>query len=139
MHTIDIDFDVFKVLTSRRETEAVTYNDVLRRVLDLDNKAPSPSSPPAGMDQAKTSDSGGWVAKGVTFPAGTEFRASYKGQSYYGSVEAGALVVQGKRFESPSAAAGSITGNPVNGWLFWECRLPGKAGWQAMKSLRKAK
>ena len=33
--TIEIDFDVFKELTNRRKTENVSYNDVLRELLNL--------------------------------------------------------------------------------------------------------
>ena len=35
MHTIEIDFDVFKKLTAMRETETMAYNDVLRKMLGL--------------------------------------------------------------------------------------------------------
>ena len=133
MTTIDIDFDVFKALTLRRSSEEVSYNDVLRELLGLGLKSASP--PAAGQASAD----GDWVAKGVRFPNGTEFRAIYKGQTYYGKVEAGAFVVEGKRYRSPSPAGVAITGNPVNGWVFWECRLPGKSSWQMIKLLRKEK
>src|SRR5258706_2324004 len=119
-----------------REMESVTYNDVLRRLLGLSSSSLSSSngsSPPFEIHPT----SGSWTTKGVTFPAGTEFRASYKGETIYGRVEASALAVNGKRFDSPSAAAVAITGNPVNGWVFWECKQPGKASWQIIKSLRK--
>jgi hypothetical protein len=131
MMNIEIDFDVFKELTSRRATESVTYNDVLRQLLGLNPSKTSVSSPNI------ESIAGSWTTKGVTFPAGTEFRANYKGKTILGKVEAGYLVVNGNRFDSPSAAAVSITNNMVNGWIFWECRLPGKSSWQIMKTLRK--
>ena len=35
MHTIEIEFDVFKALTNLRESETVTYNEVIRRLLNL--------------------------------------------------------------------------------------------------------
>lgn len=132
MRTIDIDFDVFKALTASRQSEEVTYNDVLRDLLRL-----PPKRPDAGSGIADNAVNGAWVSKGVHFPAGTEFRANYKGVSYLGKVDAGALVVNNKRFDSPSAAAVAITDSPVNGWTFWECRLPGKSSWQMIKSLRK--
>ena len=132
MNTIEIDFDVFKKLTGMRETESTTYNDVLRRLLGL-----SMPKVAAAQPLENESVSGAWTTKGVTFPAETEFRASYKGKAIYGRIEAGALVVNSKRFDSPSSAAVAITGNPVNGWVFWECKLPGKASWQIIKSLRK--
>ena len=132
MHTIQVDFDVFKALMLRRPAESVTENDVLRELLSLPSagreshrEAPSPS--PAAGD---------WVAKGVRFPAGTEFRAHYKGETHLGRVESGALVLNGQRYDTPSAAAMAITVGPVNGWTFWECRLPGQAGWQVIRTLR---
>ncbi len=132
MTTIDIDFDVYKALTLRRATEDTTYNDVLRELLRL-----GPKQDDTRPASTALSGQGDWVPKGVRFPLGTEFRANHKGENYYGKVEDGALVVNGKRFDSPSAAAVDITGNPVNGWTFWECRLPGKGSWQMIKMLRK--
>ena len=126
---IEIDFDVFKKLTFRRSKEDVSYNDVLRELLGL----PLQKSPV----REDVSGHGNWVTKGVVFPSGTEFRATYKGQTYYGKVEPGALVVDNTSFNSPSAAAVKITGNPVNGWTFWECRMPGESSWRMIKSFRK--
>ena len=130
MQTIDVDFDVYKALMLRRPSEDVTENDVLRELLGL---PPSSKSIPAANAPAP----GDWVSKGVRFPAGTEFRANYKSQTYLGRVEGGALVLNGERFDTPSAAAMSITKNPVNGWTFWECRVPGRATWQILRALRK--
>lgn len=128
MHAIEVDFDVFKELTLRRSSEDVSANDVLRQVLGL---------PPKSGSSAKAGPSpGDWISKGVRFPVGTELRATYKGRTYLGRVEGGALVVDGKRYDSPSPAAMRITVSPVNGWTFWECRLPGRANWQTLKSLR---
>ncbi len=131
MHAIEVDFDVFKALTMRRASEHVTENDVLRQMLGLSSKK-EPTVP------AARPEAGDWITKGVRFPAGTEFRAKYKGQTWLGRVEGGALVVNGKRYDTPSAAAVAITENPVNGWTFWECRLPGQAGWKIIKALRKS-
>jgi Restriction Enzyme Adenine Methylase Associated len=129
MPLIEIDFDVYKALIARRPSEDVTENDVLRQLLHLprvDTSATLANSP-APSD---------WVTKGVRLPAGTELRASYKGQSYLARVADGALVLNGKRFDSPSAAAMSITKHPVNGWTFWQCRLPGQGRWTLLRELR---
>ncbi len=131
MRTIEVDFDVYKALTLRRPSEDITENDVLRELLGLPRTG---KSAPAANVPAP----GDWVTKGVRLPAGTEFRANYKGQTYLGRVAGGALVLSGERFDTPSAAAMSITKNPVNGWTFWECRVPGRASWQMLKTLRKA-
>lgn len=135
MRTIEVDFDVFKALTMRRPSEDVTENDVLRSLLGLPPTTRSAAPLPGATTASVNPDD--WIVKGVRFPAGTEFRAHYKGQTYLGQVERGALSLNGESFDTPSSAAMSITKNPVNGWTFWECRLPGHASWQMIKTLRK--
>lgn len=119
-----------RTLTARRPTEDVTENDVLRQLLRLPPRSLTAVQP----EVARPDD---WVTKGVRLQAGTELRAAYKGQSYLARVAAGALVLNGKRFDSPSAAAMSITRHPVNGWTFWECRRPGQGKWLKLRELRK--
>lgn len=126
MYTIDVDFDVYKALTIRRDAESTTYNDVLREVLQLE---PSPSETPSTGPRGQA-----WVVKGKSYPPSTEFRGKYKGKYYTARVENGALVYQGRRFDSPSPAAMEITGTSVNGWRFWECRRPGESSWTLMAS-----
>lgn len=143
MPNIQVDFEVYKALTALRPQESVTENDVLRSLLKLPAAVNAPNLPISGtVIGAKNPlpmppPPADWVTKGVNFPEGTEFRANYKGQTYLGRVQQRALVVNGERFDSPSAAAMRITGGtPVNGWLFWECRLPGEGQWRIIKSLR---
>jgi Protein of unknown function (DUF2924) len=127
---IEVDFEVYKQLTIRRATERVTYNEVVRELLGMKPR-PSSQEVQAGHSAAD------WVVKGVRFPVGTEFRAEYKGQHFAGTVREGSLVFKGERFATPSAAAMAITDSPVNGWVFWECRLPGQSSWNSIKSLRR--
>ncbi len=134
MHTIQIDFDVFKAITVRRASEEVTENDVLREIFGL---KPKKESATVKANRESAQSPGDWVTKGVRFPSGTEFRSTHKGQSYRGQVEDGALIVNGQRFDSPSAAAVNITETSVNGWIFWECRLPGTSDWVLIKSMRR--
>jgi negative regulator of replication initiation len=129
MYTIEIDFDVFKAITSRRTSESITPNDVLRELFGL-KKQEQP--PPSLEEKGKTP----WITKGITFPHGTEFRATHKGKIYYAVVQEGALLLDGKKYYSSSNAAGAITGNAVNGWIFWECKLPGSQEWKLIKLLR---
>jgi hypothetical protein len=129
MPFIEIDFDVYKALTSRRPSEDVTENDVLRQLLHLPREG-------ASATPANGPTPGDWVTKGVRLPAGTELRATYKGQSYLARVADRALVLNGKRFDSPSAAAMSITKHPVNGWTFWQSRFPGQGRWTLLRELR---
>lgn len=131
MATIEVDFEVYKALTMRRETEETTYNDVLRSLLNLGGQNVVPKAPAAG---------GGLVYKGAEFPEGTQFRATYKGQTYTGLIKGGVWVDEKGRVQnSPSEAAYSITGNHVNGWRFWECRRPTDTRWRSIDSLRPKK
>ena len=82
-------------------------------------------------------DSAAWMIDGVSFPHGTEFRSKYKGYFYYGQVNNGALEFKGKQFFSPSAAAFSITRNPINGWVFWDCKIPGHSSWVNIRELKR--
>jgi len=128
--SLEIDFEVFKALTARRRSEAMTENEVLRELLGLSKSGRETTRATATVDGTAL------VSKGVAFPHGTEFRATYKGQQYAALVRNGALVLNGKRSSSLSAAAMSITGNPVNGWRFWECLIPGAAKWRLAADFR---
>jgi len=129
MIDISVEFEVFKELTVRRRSEDMTENDVLRELLELPKK-------PHGNTRSTNEDRVPWVSKGVTFPHGTQFRATYKGQQYTAVIDDGALVMNGKRVTSLSAAAISISGNSVNGWRFWECLPPGTTKWKLAADLR---
>jgi Protein of unknown function (DUF2924) len=141
MMTIEIDFEVYKALTARRADEATTYNDVLRTLLGLGQpaaglrrlfgfggKTPSSTSPESGRSD--------WIYKGIRFPTGTELRAKHKGELHKARIERGGIAVGGKRFATPSDAARAVTGTNVNGWRFWQCRLPGETGWRGLDALR---
>lgn len=79
----------------------------------------------------------GFTTEGVTFPEGTYFRTWYKDRPYWGIIKNGAIEMQGKQFNSVSAAAASITGRPTtNGWEFWECRFPKRSDWIRIGKLK---
>jgi hypothetical protein len=113
----------------RRETEAMTYNDVIRTLLNLGGAKPVASDPePVGKSL---------IFKGVEFPHGTLFRATYKGQTRTATVKDGIWVDdKGEAASSPSQAAYYITGSSVNGWRFWECRRPNDTKWISIDELR---
>jgi len=148
---VEIDFDVFKALTALRQREADSYNDVLRRLLDLPVADPQESLRDAttqdeiarllvqGLNDtgrnkvdpvlAALAQSGAWF-NNVFFPEGTAFRATYKGSTYYAQIKGGLLVTDdGVVRTSPSDAASAISGTNVNGWRFWHARRPGDSGW----------
>ncbi|MEX0810418.1 MAG: hypothetical protein WD044_16980 [Dongiaceae bacterium] len=129
MPTIEIDFDVFKALTTRRDTEATTYNDVIRDLLKLPAVRETQDLPDAGERP--------WVVSDTSFPAGSKFLVRYKGEEITGIVRDGMLeLTGGQRFPTPSAAACHVTGGNVNGWRFWRCKLPGTSEYVLIERLR---
>lgn len=129
MQTIEIDFEVFKELTMRRQNEEMTYNDVIRDLLGLEESE--------NLNNEQKEDTGEpFVSKGVIFPHGTKFRTHYKGKIYTAEVVDGAVVFDGQRHTSTSSAAIAVTGTNVNGWTFWECQRPGESDWTTINKLR---
>ena len=89
------------------------------------------------LEVSETSERGSpWVVDGIAFPSGTKLRGLYKGYFYYGEVRDGALMLDDKEFLSPCAAAITITRNPVDGWLFWDCRLPDQSSWESIYEIK---
>ena len=80
-----------------------------------------------------------WIIDGLAFPKGTEFRGKYKGYFYYGKVSGGALMMNGREFSSPCAAAMAITRSSIDGWLFWDCKTPEASSWINIHTLKQMK
>ena len=127
---IDIDFDVFKEITARRKSSETSPNDVLRELFNLNPI----QSKQTIINPPKHSLS--WVVKNVEFPEDTDFRAAYKGKQYFAKVRNGGLLYDGKLYHAPSKAAMAITNSSVNGWVFWECKLPNSSSWKYIDKLR---
>lgn len=127
---IEIDFDVFKALTALRETEQVSYNDVLRTLLKL---------PAVVKSEVKSCDPlGGYVAAGRFLPDGTDLRVRYKGVPYAARIDKGRVLhASGAMNSSLSAAAKRITENNVNGLRFWEAKRPSDSSWSKVVELPK--
>lgn len=143
---IEIDFEVFKALTALRESEADSYNSVVRRLLELPDQGTDAVEPALGIGAAYAHRPTGAVAsaifgawfENVNFPPGTKFRATYKGRTYFAEIRDRQWVGEdGVVRSSPSAAASAITGTNVNGWRFWYVQLPNEARWRRMDELKK--
>lgn len=133
MALVEVDFDVFKAITARRDTEQVSENDVLRELLGL------PPARRAALDASLSespSVAPAWAYKAVRFPIGTDLRARYQGRYVAASIQSDGIHVNGKVANSPSQAANFVTGNNVNGWTFWEARFPGQTQWRSIQGLR---
>lgn len=122
---VEIDFEVFKALTNMRDSESDSYNEVLRRLLNLR---------PVGGRRPDVSGTGR-ILGGRHLPNGTQLRANYKLRTYRAEITDGELLLNGRRYSSASAAARAVTGNNVNGLTFWEVRRPGDTVWSKLSAL----
>ncbi len=129
MASIEIDFEVFKALTSLRTSEETTYNAVVRNLLKLPAVAATASPTAATSKKA-------WTWKGMTLPHGTQLKAEYKGQAYTAEIQDGRWIQDGQEHGSPSAAGFAITNSGINGWRFWSARRPGDSGFTPLANLR---
>ena len=137
MRTIEIDFDVHKLIETKRTSFSETPNMVLRRLLEIEKHGESTQ-----IDKPPLPSGRPWSGKGVTLPHGTEVRMEYNGQLHNGRIMDGQWVVEGKKSISPSRAAsyaGITKGgrNPsLNGWIYWQVKRPSDLDWIPLDSLR---
>jgi len=67
----------------------------------------------------------------------TRLRRTYRGKDYTAVLlPKGQIVVRGRRFLSPSAAAQSIARGGINGWYFWWVEKP-DGEWVKLKEIRR--
>jgi hypothetical protein len=146
MKTIEIDFDIHRLIELERKGFDEPENAALRRLLKLPRlDAPSTDKKAVnGSDEADTAAGIGvaWSWKGVVLPHGTQLRMDYRGQMVRGHVDQGKWVIDGKSYTSPSDAAGSsvVTKSgerpSLNGWVYWEVKRPNDGNWRKLQSLK---
>ena len=127
---IDVDFDVFKALTARRQSEQHTDSAVLRELLGLSAVASAAPTPTNG------GDSESWTSDGVTLPNGTELRSTHKGKCYAAKIVNGQFTCDGVAYNSLSQARYAVTQTGGNGWWFWTVKKADAEGWEAIGHLR---
>jgi hypothetical protein len=144
MPQIEVDFDTWKALTTRRRSEAHTYNDVIREALDIDKGKTVHALPPlleavAGITQFNLNGPAkGMSFRGLFLPNGTLLRASYKGSHYVAKIDDGKWINEdGQEYGSPSAAATAITNTNANGWRFWQAKRPSDGEWRSLDAIPK--
>jgi hypothetical protein len=142
--SIEIDFDVHKLIEQERVSFSDTPNETLRRLLGIETLvSDKPKNTPAQhIVETKSMSFKSWQDAGVVLPHGTELRMEYRGKSYFGEIDNGLWVVEGTKFDSPSPAAMAVARTKegkvpsVNGWKYWEARMPQSNRWVNIKSLR---
>lgn len=143
MKTIEIDFDIHRLIEIERRGFDEPENDALRRLLKLparEHQVGDIVPQPARASGAKASN--GWNWKGVNLPEGTQLRMEYAGQVVEGEISSGMFRIEGKSYRSPSDAAGSSvltkdgTRPSLNGWMYWEVKRPKDAAWRKLETLK---
>ena len=83
----------------------------------------------------------------MTVPHGSLARMEYlRGQQVYeGQFLNGRLVVEGRAFDTLSAAASAFartrsgSQTNINGWNYWRVQLPGETAWRSLADIRKGR
>lgn len=137
---IEIDFDVFKALTLRRESENVSYNDVLRELLALNRLVTQPVARNSTESPIKAFSApegiSGYAYRGGFLPNGTKLKALYKNRIYNAEIADGCWVNDdGSKHATPTAAATHITKTATNARNFWSAKRPGDGDWQRLNSI----
>lgn len=136
---IEIDFDIHRAIENERRGFDEPPRVALRRLLKL------PEESLKSRAKALVADSGRpWREGAVVIPHGSEARMSYQrgSQVFEGRFVDGELVVQGQGFQTLSGAASALARTKdgstpkLNGWNYWEVRLPGQERWIPMSMLR---
>ncbi|MBX3257469.1 MAG: DUF4357 domain-containing protein [Chitinophagaceae bacterium] len=127
--TIEIDIDVYKAIIQNSEYINEAPNDVLRRMLLVDN-------PFAIAGHDTIADDGGMSVKNVFLPNGMKLRKQYKGKVHKALVKDGFIALNEHQFTSPSGAAVFVAKNQVNGWKFWEYFDSRDKKWKMLETLR---
>jgi predicted CopG family antitoxin len=136
---IEIDLDVWKELVQLYHSEKSTENEVIRDLIESYKQFKHSENV-----LTKPNTEGPWIGDDVLLPEGTELRKvltestryGQKGDVFTGEIKNGTFFVSGKNYNTPTAAAQSITDYGVNGWRFWECKLPGAVKWISLDALR---
>ncbi|MEI5677674.1 MULTISPECIES: hypothetical protein [unclassified Mesorhizobium] len=137
LQKIEIDWDIHKLIEAERRGFDEPPYLALRRLLKL---PPLQESDVVGVETAGVA----WSEDGVVVPHGAYARMTYlRGrQVYEGRFLNGKLIVEGKVFDALSTAANAVaktkdgTAPNLNGWNYWEVRLPGETEWRYLKALR---
>ncbi len=138
--TIEIDFEVYKLIEAERQSFSEKPLIALRRLLNLPEEKTEPTLAKAGTSTGRP-----WSDDGVVVPHGSLARMEYGrgSQLYEGRFLDGALVVGEAKFNSLSEAASALAktrdgrSTSLNGWNYWEVQFPGSDRWDLMEHLRR--
>ncbi len=140
MKSIEIDFDVHKMIENERNGFDETENTALRRLLGLADLVTTKNTGTTAHNERP------FIEDGAEVPHGSKAQMSYlRGTQYFkGEFLNGVLIVNGKEYHSLSGAACDLartakgTKTQLNGWLYWEFKPPGSNKWRKVAELRKS-
>jgi len=135
--TIEIDFDIHKMIEGERRSFSEPHYVALRRLLKLPDIEPA-------KEETRDSEGRSWREGLVELPHGTLARMAYNRgkQVFEGEFLDGKLVVNGRSFAALSEAASELARTKagkktqLNGWIYWEARLPGETKWRRLSDMR---
>ncbi|MDB9801681.1 hypothetical protein OAC01_01820 [bacterium] len=135
LRTIEIDFDIFKLIQNERKGFDEPDYLALRRLLRLQE---------INIKDAPKLQGRPFIEDGVSIPEGSLARMEYQRsqQIYEGVFKGGQLVVNGKGYSALSAAASDLAvtkkgkKTSLNGWIYWQVKRPEDSDWVLMDNLR---
>jgi len=103
------------------------FNDVLRRLLGLDDGKSVPTTAPLAPSDYISSSLMPLIADGLIVPGDALQYVSAIDETYHGVVEAdGWITTSLRRYRSPSAALTALVGSSISGWGNWTHVRSGK-------------
>ncbi len=142
LRTIDIDWDIHKMIEAEREGFDEAPYLALRRLLGLADRGAKAPDKELGTQNSPSEIP--WTEDLVVVPHGSKARMlyDYGKQKFEGEFLDGLLIVGGKAYKSLSPAANdlAVTRNgsktSLNGWKYWEVKFPGQETWLRLEDLR---
>ena len=125
---VEIDLEIYRFIETNRLSFDETEADILRRLLNL--------PPLKKQDSGKRSMN---LRNGVVLPDGTLLRGMHNSTEHQAEVRGGWILLNGKRYKSPSGAATAIRGYSEDGWRFWKVKRPHDSEWVILNKLRDQK
>lgn len=138
LRSIEIDWDIYKIVETERRSFDEPHYVALRRLLKLPVLKASPENE-VGTGRR-------WIEDGVEVPHGSLARMEYLrgSQVYEGQFLDGRLVVNGQSYATLSAAASALAKTKdgsrpsLNGWLYWKVKFPDEATWRSLDEMRRS-
>lgn len=125
---LNVELDVYKEIISHQIDVDETPNDILKRILVRYSEQLRSENRDYNQRLFKTH------TERRTLHDGLHLSKKYKGKTYTAVVRGGKVVMNGKEYSSPSAAAKEITNNNVNGWMWWKYKDHDGA-WKVIKNI----